>query len=108
MLALMGGGMGGRLHLVALHTAFGHCRQLGVEQHTRQKIETQEAQAVERVTQVEQEREKERKELRELRKQMAEIERALMQQVCQASCVIPSSSLWLPFLAAASLLCRWP
>ena len=89
--------MGGRLIiLVTLHTAFGHCRQLGAEQHTRQRVETQEAQATERVAQVEQERERERNELTELRRQMAEIERALMQQVCQASC----DSL---FLTAASL-----
>ena len=45
-------------------------------------METQEALASEKVNQVEQEREKERQELKELRKQMVDIERSLMQQVC--------------------------
>ena len=85
---------------------FWSCRKLGAEELTRQHVETQEALASEKVSQVEQEREKERQELKELRKQMADIERSLMQQVCPSACldVSLSPSSWLLHLFAVTFL----
>jgi chromosome segregation ATPase len=56
-------------------------KKIGQEEMVRLKVELREATAKEKAELAEQEREKEREELKELRKQMADIEKSLMQKV---------------------------